>query len=125
MADTIRQRIAEPDALCDEMLEPLLDAVHRYYWRGTLRRQHARGQLRGTGDWAGFLGIEENLAARLATESYFGTFWHQVERTSPLLRFDRLRPTQLPLEIKRARGVLAWLRREAAEETYGRVAAAS
>jgi len=125
MADTIRQRIAEPNALCDEMLEPLLDAIHRNYWRGTLRRQHALGQLRGTGDWAGFLGIEEALATRLAGEAYFGALWHQVERASPMLRFSRLRPTQLPLEIKRARGVLAWLRREAADETYGKAAVAS
>lgn len=125
MADTIRQRIADPDAFCDETLEPLLDAIHRYYWRGTLRRQHALGQLRGTGDWAGFLGIDEVLAARLAAEPYFGTLWYRIERASPQLRFCRLRPTQLPVEIKRAQGVLAWLRREAADETYASVAVAS
>jgi hypothetical protein len=124
MSDTIRQRIADPDALCDEMLEPLLDALHRYYWRATLRRQHRRGQLRATGDWAGFLGIEEGLAGRLAEEPYFGAFWHQVERSSPMLRARRLRPAQLPLEIERARSVLAWPSGQA-EEAYGSVAAAS
>ncbi len=114
MADTIRQRIADPDAPCDEMLEPLLDAIHRYYWRGTLRRQHALGQLCAAGDWAGFLGIKAALAADLAAEPHFGAFWQRVERVSPLLRASRLRPADLPLEIRRARGVLAWLRREEA-----------
>jgi hypothetical protein len=125
MADTIRQRIAEPDAFCDEMLEPVLDAIHRFYWRGTLRRQHKLGQLSGAGDWAFFLGIEETLAACVAAEPYFGTLWHRVERASPMLSFSRLRPTQLPVEIRRARGVLSWLRREGADETYRRVAVAS
>jgi Glycosyl transferase family 2 len=125
MAETIRQRIADPEALCDEALEPVLDAIHRSYWRGTLRRQHAAGQLSEAGDWADFLGIEQTLATRLAAEPYFGAFWHQVERASPLLRAHRLRPMQLPLEIKRTRGVLAWLRREGAEEIHGRAAVAS
>jgi hypothetical protein len=69
MADTIRQRIADPNAFCDEALEPVLYAIHRDYWRGSLRRQHALGQLRGTSDWAGFLGIEEALAARASRSS--------------------------------------------------------
>jgi hypothetical protein len=125
MSDTIRQRIADPDALCDEMLEPLLDALHRYYWRATLRRLHRLGQLRAPGDWAGFLGIEESLAGRLAEEPYFGAFWHQVERSSPMLCARRLRPAQLTLEIERARSVLAWPCSEAEEAAYGSVAAAS
>jgi hypothetical protein len=45
MADTMRQRIAEPESFCDAVLEPALDAMRRYFWRGLLRSWHREGRL--------------------------------------------------------------------------------
>jgi len=94
-------------------LEPVLDALHRNYWRVTLSRRHAEGAL-GT-DWMAALGIAETLASELARFDCFGAFWQAIERSSPSLRRHRLHPDALPVEILRARGVLGWLRQQSAE----------
>jgi glycosyltransferase involved in cell wall biosynthesis len=112
MADTLQRRLIDPNAFCDEALEPVLDALHRNFWRGTLRRSHADGSL-GM-DWAASLGIAEAMATELCRLEYFGTFWQAVERCSPSLRRNRLHPDALPIEILRARGVVGWLRSQTA-----------
>jgi hypothetical protein len=115
MAETLRQRLADPDAPCDEALEPVLDALHRNFWRATLRAQHAQGRL--DGDWARTLGIAERAAADLSRLVHFGAFWQAVERGSPSLRRYRLRPEALPVEILRARGVIGWLRAQVPDDS--------
>jgi hypothetical protein len=113
MADTLQRRLIDPNMFCDEALEPVLDALHRNYWRVTLSRRHAEGAL-GT-DWMAALGIAETLASELARFDCFGAFWQAIERSSPSLRRHRLHPDALPVEILRARGVLGWLRQQSAE----------
>jgi len=121
MADTLQRRLSEPDAFCDDGLEPVLDALHRNFWRATLRQRHADGDL-GT-DWVATLGIAETTAIALCRLDHFGAFWQAVERCSPSLRRSRLYPDALPVEILRARGVLGWLRSQTAAPM--RMAAAS
>ena len=45
VADTLRIRSQEPDALCDEFLETFRIAFARASWRGRLRRLHSAGRL--------------------------------------------------------------------------------
>jgi hypothetical protein len=112
MADTLQHRLIDPNAFCDEALEPLLDALHRNFWRATLRRRHGDGDL-GT-EWAATLAIADAMAFELCRLDHFGAFWQTVERISPSLRRNRLCPEALPVEILRARGVLGWLRNQTA-----------
>ena len=57
VADTLRIRSREPDAFCDDALEPFRTAFARALWRGRLRRLHAAGRLALDQDWAAELGI--------------------------------------------------------------------
>ncbi|HEV2673320.1 MAG TPA: glycosyltransferase [Aliidongia sp.] len=109
MADTLRQRVADPNAPCDETLEPVLDALHRNYWRAALRDRYETGRW-GDRAWTAALGIAEDTATELDALPHFGAFWAAVERLGPSLRRRRLHPVDLPVEILRARGVLGWLR---------------
>ena len=43
VADTLRIRSREPEAFCDEALEPFRTAFARALWRGRLRRLHGAG----------------------------------------------------------------------------------
>lgn len=121
MADTLQRRLIDPNAPCDAALEPVLDALHRNFWRATLRRRHADGGR--DLEWAVTLGIAEATSIELSRLQHFGAFWDAVECRSPSLRRNRLRPSDLPVEILRARGVLGWLRNQPAAPV--RMAAAS
>ena len=59
VADTLAIRSREPDAFCDEALEPFRVAFARAAWRGRLRRLHGAGRLALDQDWATKLGISE------------------------------------------------------------------
>jgi hypothetical protein len=45
VADALRIRSRDPEALCDEALEPFRTAFARALWRGRLRRLHGAGRL--------------------------------------------------------------------------------
>ena len=57
VADTLAIRSREPDAFCDDALEPFRTAFARASWRGRLRRLHGAGRLALDQDWAAELGI--------------------------------------------------------------------
>ena len=57
VADTLAIRSREPDAFCDDALEPFCTAFARASWRGRLRRLHGAGRLALDQDWAAKLGI--------------------------------------------------------------------
>src|SRR5271156_405896 len=52
VADTLAIRSREPDAFCDDALEPFRTAFARASWRGRLRRLHDAGRLALDKDWA-------------------------------------------------------------------------
>jgi hypothetical protein len=112
VADTIAIRSREPDAFCDEALEPFRTAFARAAWRGRLRRLHGAGRLALDQDWAAKLEIPAREINDIIQESTFGAAWALIEDRSPLFARRLLRPAELPGQISIARRWLAHLREE-------------
>jgi hypothetical protein len=110
MAETLRRRLTDPSSPCDDGLETALDAAHRAFWRATLRRWHATGEIALTDDWAAALELDQSLACAIAGLPRFGMAWSALERLSPALRPRPLAPDALAAELLRARRLLGWLR---------------
>lgn len=124
MADTMRQRIAEPDAFCDPTLEPVSIAVERYRWRAALRRRFRAGLLGEARSWAAHLAIAPAAAEMIAGLGDFPAVWEAVEAHSPYLRPAALRPAALPAQIILAKQVLRSLRGGEADNGDGQPAEA-
>lgn len=110
VADTIRSRCEEPDALCDARMEAVPRALHRYAWRARLRRLHGQGRLTHDLAWARRLAIPDAEARRIAALPRVGEIVAAVDRASPRLAYRPLMPRQLPGQIRLARLVLPVLR---------------
>jgi hypothetical protein len=110
VADTLRIRSIEPEAFCDEALEPFRIAIKRARSRRQLRSLHQRGELSETGGWRETLRISLDDGRRIAQADTFGRAWSIAEAGSSLLRRRALTPAELPGEIAGARRVLARLR---------------
>jgi hypothetical protein len=110
VADTLAIRSREPDAFCDEALEPFRTAFARAAWRGRLRRLHGAGRLALDQDWALKLEIPAREVNDIVQESTFGAAWRAIEDRSPLFAWRLLRPAELPGHISIARRWLARLR---------------
>jgi len=107
VADTIRSRCEEPDALCDARMEAFPRAVLRYVWRRRFRRLHDRGLLGRNLAWARAIGIGPAEAERIAALP-LGQAIAEAERASPRLVYRPIGPRQLPGQIRVARiGVAA------------------
>ena len=111
VADTLRLRSQEPEAFCDEALEPLLVALRRAKWRGRLRRLQDSGRLGSDRRWAASLGVTALDVRHAVSAQTFGALWSAVEASSPELRRRLLTPAQLPEQILRAERILDRLRR--------------
>jgi Glycosyl transferase family 2 len=110
VADTLAIRSMEPDAFCDDALEPFRAALARVAWRGRLRRLHGDGRLALDQDWAAKLGISELAVNDVIQEPAFGAAWAVIEERSPLIARRLLRPAELPGQISIARRWLTHLR---------------
>ena len=110
MADTLAIRSREPDAFCDDALEPFRTAFARALWRGRLRRLHGAGRLALDQDWVAELGISTGDVNDIIKEPAFGAAWSVIEDRSPLFARQLLRPAELPEQIAIARRSLAFLR---------------
>jgi Glycosyl transferase family 2 len=110
VADTLAIRSREPDAFCDQALEPFRVAFARAAWRGRVRRLHGAGRLALDQDWADKLGISEQEVDAVVQEPAFGAAWAVIEDRSPLFVRRLLRPADLPEQIAIARRWLANLR---------------
>jgi hypothetical protein len=117
VADTLAIRSREPDAFCDDALEPFRAALARAAWRGHLRRLHGDGRLALDQDWAAKLGISELAVNHVIQEHTFGAAWDVIEDQSPLFARQLLRPTELPEQISIAR---RWLAHACAEAHQAR-----
>jgi hypothetical protein len=111
VADTLGIRSREPEAFCDEALEPFRTAFARAAWRGRLRRLRSAGLLALDQDWATKLGIAPRDVDAITGEPSFGAAWRVIEDRSPLLARRLLRPAQLPEQIDVARRWLAHFRK--------------
>jgi cellulose synthase/poly-beta-1,6-N-acetylglucosamine synthase-like glycosyltransferase len=110
VADTLLIRSQEPNALCDDFLEPFRIAFARAWWRGRLRRQHRAGRLALDQDWAAELGISTEGLNDIIKEPAFGAAWSVIEDRSPVFVRQLLRPADLPEQIAIARRSLIDLR---------------
>ncbi len=111
VADTLRVRSREPEAFCDEALEPFSTAFARALWRGRLRRLRDAGSLAPNQEWVHELGISARLVEDISKASAFGAAWSMIEDRSPLFARQLLRPAELPAQISIARRSLARLRK--------------
>jgi hypothetical protein len=102
VADTIRSRCEEPDALCDARMETFGRCVRRYLWRARFRRLHETGALARETAWADWLGIPHGDAARIAALP-LGHAIGEAEKASPRLAYRPIGPRQLPGQIRLAR----------------------
>jgi cellulose synthase/poly-beta-1,6-N-acetylglucosamine synthase-like glycosyltransferase len=110
VADTLAIRSREPDAFCDDALEPFRTGFARVAWRGRLRRLHRAEGLALDQDWAAKLGISAEEVSDIIQELAFGAAWGAIEDRSPLFARRLLRPADLPEQISIARRWLAHLR---------------
>jgi Glycosyltransferase like family 2 len=111
VADTLAIRSREPDAFCDDALEPFSTAFARASWRGQLRRLHGAGPLALDQNWATELGLSTSYVNEFVKESSFGAGWSVIEGRSPFFARRLLRPAELPKQISIARRSLARLRK--------------
>lgn len=102
VADTIRSRCEEPDALCDARMETFPRVVRRHLWRRRFRRLHGTGSLRRNDAWAQAIGIDRAEAGRIAALP-LGQAIAEAERASPRLVYQPIGPRQLPGQIRLAR----------------------
>jgi hypothetical protein len=110
VADTLAIRSKEPEAFCDDALEPFRTAFARALWRGRLRRLHAAGRLALDQDWAAELGLSACDVNDIIKEASFGAAWNIIEDRSSLFPRHLLRPAELPKQIAIARRSLRLLR---------------
>jgi hypothetical protein len=110
VADTLAIRSRQPDAFCDDALEPFRTAFARALWRGRLRRLHDAGRLALDQAWAAELGISTGDVNDIIKEPAFGAAWSVIEDRSPLFARQLLRPAELPEQITIGRRSLASLR---------------
>jgi hypothetical protein len=106
VADTLRIRSEDPAALCDESLEPCATAFKRARWRGRLRRDGLRLEIR----WREALALSCAAGENAVTAATFGESWHLIEEASPALAHVKLAPSELPAQIRRARRLLSRLK---------------
>lgn len=110
VADTLRLRSDDPEALCDETLEPLRVALRRVKWRRQLRQLWDAGDFAGDGAWTRALQISDRCAIRAREALCFGAAWREIEYASLRLSRRPLSPAELPGQIALARQALHRLR---------------
>lgn len=110
VADTIRARCEEPDALCDARMERVPRLMLRCWLRHRLRRLHRSGRLGRDLAWARLLGVSAEEARRIAAMPRVGEAVAAAERASPRLAFRPVGPRHLPGQIRAARVALVMLR---------------
>jgi Glycosyl transferase family 2 len=113
VADTLAIRSREPEAFCDNALEPFHTAFARALWRGRLRQLQAAGRLAIDQDWSAQFGLSACDVNDILKEAPFGAAWTIVEDRSPLFARRLLRPAELPGQIAIARRSLSLLRAKA------------
>lgn len=112
-SDTMRRRYENLDAACDGDMEPVERVFERARAKGLLRRLHAAGRLGEGAAWWARLKLGRTRVADLlddAADLPFARLWQMIEAESPTLRPGRvLRPSDLPLEIRKAERLLCRL----------------
>jgi cellulose synthase/poly-beta-1,6-N-acetylglucosamine synthase-like glycosyltransferase len=111
VADTLAVRSREPEAFCDDALEPFRTAFARAAWRRRLRRLYGAGRLALNQGWPLRLLIPSGGVNGVIQAPTFGAAWAIIEDRSPLFARRLLRPAELPGQLSIARRWLPRLRR--------------
>jgi hypothetical protein len=110
-ADTMRYRRDNPDAVCDDEIEPAVATLHRATMRGVVRKAWQERGLEQA--LSRFLNNDSRLE-RQKSELVAGTFanaWKEIKARHPKLqKRPPLRPSDLPRQIAAARFILRHLR---------------
>lgn len=104
MADAIRRRIVRQDEFTDDQVEPVASAVRRYSLRARVRHAWSAGRPRAP--LADDLAVTDAALADALASPFFGAAWARLEAASPRLKRHRVRFSDLPAEIARARDAL-------------------
>jgi glycosyltransferase involved in cell wall biosynthesis len=109
MADTIRRRMKQSDAMIDDRLEPAFNATRRAWLRKQMRR--AWMGVRGSCDapLAEALRLGPTELSALMRTRYFGAAWAAIEKASPLLAKQRVAVADLANQAERAASILRML----------------
>jgi hypothetical protein len=110
MADTIRRRMAQPDMMIDDRLEPAFNAARRAWLRGKLRRLWLASDRRCDAAITKALQLEASEISTLLQNDYFGSAWAAVQRASPALERERVAVADLANQAERAASTLRMLR---------------
>jgi Glycosyl transferase family 2 len=79
MADTMRQRIADPEAYCDPSLQPVLSAIDRFSSRATFRHGHRRAHHAGLFSWSSRLDLPVKAVTSIVGLPNFEAVWAAAE----------------------------------------------
>ena len=96
MADALATRINDPDAYCDEMLEPAKPTWLRAQARGRLRRAVHSGGIRSA---INGLGLSLSEVEMIEQAGSFGEAWALAEQFSPTLVRRPIRPSEVDQEL--------------------------
>lgn len=112
MADTIRRRLATPDLLIDDRLEPAASCAMR-----AAARRYAgecwRDQAKRLGLCA-LLGLPSARYPKVLEAATLGACWAALEQSSPLLRRRRVAVAELERQTREAAAIVGMLRSEQA-----------
>lgn len=109
VADTMRLRCDVPEAPCDVRLERLGHLVARALVRRRLRSLYIQRRLATSWLWL-LIGIPSQKAQELAELHEIGAVLEAVEKVSSRLKYQPIRPSDLPRQIRHARVMLSVLR---------------
>ena len=108
MADTIRRRLEQPDAMLDDRLEPAADCARRARCRAELRRVY-NDPTSDIAPLADQLRLSPARLALLLRTLHFGMAWDAVERCAPALRRRPVPMVDVRVELLEAQAILASL----------------
>jgi GT2 family glycosyltransferase len=108
MADTIRRRLARPDPIVDDRLEPAMDATRPARLRRLARltwssSEQCSGSVKNL---ATNLGVDSEKIVQILSGSYFGAAWAGLERISVPLHKRKVLVTDLENQTQLARAIL-------------------
>jgi hypothetical protein len=106
MADTIRRRMKQPDAMIDDRLEPAFNAMRRAWLRKQMRRAWTGARGPCDASLAEALRLESTELSALVRTRYFGAAWAAIEERSPALARQRVAVAELANQAERAVSIL-------------------
>jgi hypothetical protein len=109
MAETIRRRMVQPDAMLDDRLEPAAICALRAQCRAAARYAYETPSVDPSA-LSSWLDLPIGAVVGALRQPYFGQAWARLERQSPALRRVPVSVADLPAQMAAAEAILAGLR---------------